>query len=193
MEYLYDVFISYKNHNVTNPWVTKFEEKLKYWLTQEIGGEEARIFFDKETIEIGSLWPDTLRKGLKLSKCLLCIWTPEYFRSKWCRTEWRSFEARDKQFNLNATYSLIYPIRFADGEHYPQAAKDRQALDVRNFNATLDAFWQTAKAVELEDQIKILAKKLALAIGDVPDYDDNFPIVEINDNPTPPSNNRLML
>ena len=60
MAYQYDIFLSYKNHHVTNPWVVKFEEKLKYWLTQELGGNEPRIFFDKESIDIGTIWPNEL-------------------------------------------------------------------------------------------------------------------------------------
>lgn len=191
MAYQYDIFLSYKNHHVTNPWVVKFEEKLKYWLTQELGGNEPRIFFDKESIDIGTIWPNELKDNLKVSKCLLCIWTPEYFRSKWCLSEWKSFEERERATNRN---KLIHPVQFADGEHYPVEAQNRQTLDVRKYNATMEAFWQTVKAVELEEKIQLLASNLAKAIKAVPDYSEGFPIVIIDDeNPNPPTGDRLKL
>jgi TIR domain len=189
MAYQYDVFISYKNHHVTNHWVIKFEERLSYWLTQSMGGYKPNIFFDKDTIEIGSIWPNKLRNGLKFSKIILCIWTPEYFNSKWCLSEWHSFEERERQFNLNAAYSLVYPIQFADGIYYPDAAQRRQPFDVRDFNATMEAFWLTPKAIELEYKIQDFAEILALGIREAPNYDENFPIIEINENPLPPNNN----
>ncbi|RKR05591.1 TIR domain-containing protein [Flavobacterium sp. 90] len=193
MAYQYDVFISYKNHHVTNTWVIKFEEKLKYWLTQELGGNKPKIFFDKDTIETGNIWPNTLKNGVKTSKCLLCIWTPEYFRSKWCLSEWLSFEERTTYLN-NSTHQIILPIRFHDGEHYPAQAKLRQCTDVTNYSNTNNAFWETQKAMELEDTIKDLCKTLAVAIQAVPDFNDNFPIIEIDDeNPNPPQANRYKL
>lgn len=191
MPYRYDIFLSYKNHHVTNLWVVKFEENLKYWLTQELGGDEPRIFFDKETIDFGTIWPNELKYGLKVSKCLLCIWTPEYFRSRWCLSEWKSFEERERITNRDR---LIHAVQFADGEHYPLEAKNRQALDVRDYNATMEAFWHSLNAVELERRIKSLAVSLAKAIKSVPDYDDGFPIIEIDENdPNPPSAERLKL
>lgn len=193
MAYQYDVFISYKNHHVTNPWVTKFEEKLRYWLTQELGGNEPEIFFDKESIETGSVWPKRLKDSVKASKCLLCIWTPEYFRSKWCLSEWLSFEERIIYLE-NTPQPIILPICFHDGEHYPEQAKQRQSFDVRNYSNTNNAFWETQKAIELEDRIKDLCRELAVAIRAVPDYNENFPIIVIDDeNPNPPQANRLKL
>ncbi|HTF04415.1 MAG TPA: toll/interleukin-1 receptor domain-containing protein [Bacteroidia bacterium] len=190
MEYAYEVFLSYKNHHVTNPWVIKFEEKLSYWLTQELGGEEPRIFFDRHTIETGTIWPNELRDGIKKSKCLLCIWTPQYFRSKWCLSEWQSFEKREQ---LAQGSKLILPLKFHDGEHYPEQAQLRQILDVSNYTNTNSAFWETAKAIELEDKIKDLCKDLARAINSAPAYDVNFPLWIEKDDPEPPTSTRQKL
>jgi hypothetical protein len=197
MSYKHNVFLSYKNHDVTNFWVTKFVEKLSYWLTQELGGDPALVFFDKDIIETGEQWPQRLKDGIKTSKCLVGIWTPEYFRSKWCLSEWRSFEERERILREEGiqqlTHPLIRPLRFHDGEHYPGQAQERQLLDVTNYTSTNMAFWETAKAIELEDKIKDLCKGLAETIRFAPEFNPDFPLCIIEDDPEPPANTRQKL
>lgn len=196
MAYEFDVFISYKNHSVTNPWVIKFAEQLQYWLTQELGGNKPRIFFDKAgSINIGARWPAKLKTGLQRSKCILCIWTPEYFRSNWCLSEWKSFELRDNTYNNSGQNSLIIPIRFHDGNSYPEDARNRQAVDMSEFAITIDGFWKSEKAIGLIELIRDdLCADLARAINAAPEFEDNFPLVEVQeDNPNPPLTERLKL
>ena len=190
MQYEYDFFLSYKNNSVTNDWVSKFVEKLEYWLTQELEGKPPKCFFDKDSIETGNRWPQKLQDGLKTSKCLICIWTPEYFRSKWCLSEWKSFLEREKQMD---GAELIIPIRFHDGESFPKEAQERQSLDVRDYNITIPAFWNAEKAIELEVKIKNLSKDVSKIINSAPAFQANFPVIIHTNQPTKPGSTNLRL
>lgn len=175
-DYKYDVFISYKNHDLTIGWVTQFEKMLKYCLTQDLGGRDPNIFFDKESIDTGTKWPRELQEGLKYSKTIVCIWTPEYFKSNWCLSEWLSFEEREKIFYKDKI-NLIFPLRFHDGEHYPENAKERQSIDIRKYNSTLKAFWDSPNALPLEIIIQEFSNNLAKKIRLVPPFREDFPIL----------------
>ncbi len=175
LDYKYEVFFSYKRADQTLHWTKQVLDKLKFWLGQEIPG--ARIFVDEETIELGDRWPDKLREGLKHSRCMVCVWSPMYFQSNWCVSEWRSFLEREKLLGLKS-HRLIAPLRFHDGEHFPEEAQNVQWHDVAPYALTLPVFWQTPRALELEDELKKFVKKLAEIIRYAPPFDAAWPVVE---------------
>ncbi len=175
-DYEYEVFLSYKHHKLILPWIEGIEERLVFWLTQELGGEEPRVFFAPETIEAGANWPEALRSGLRQSKCLVAIWSPAYFRSKWCVSEWKSFQKRESEEGL--IDGLILPIKFHDGEMFPDDAKARQAFDLSQYTSTTKAFWDTARADELDQRIRIFSAGLAKAVIGSPAFNPDWPIVE---------------
>ena len=107
MPYEYDVFFSYKRDSESYEWHKKVKEKLEYWLKNELGGLEVNIFFDTEDISSGELWRQKIKSALTKSKCIVCIWSPVYFKSKWCVSEWTTFEER----SLVANRDLVNPAR----------------------------------------------------------------------------------
>ena len=173
-DYEFDVFLSYKRHDLILSWLVEVEKRLSFWLTQELGGKPAKIFFDKESIETGMNWPIRLRDALQKSRCLVGIWSPEYFRSKWCVTEWRTFQERERVLGFNDG-RLILPLRFHDGEWFPDDAKAIQCLDVSSCTSTLPAFWDTDRAVELENTIKQFTARVADVVINAPPYDPEWP------------------
>jgi hypothetical protein len=46
--YVYDVFFSYKRHGLTAEWTSQVRARLKFWLTQELGGREPELFVDED-------------------------------------------------------------------------------------------------------------------------------------------------
>jgi len=175
-DYEYDVFFSYKRHDLTRNWTKKVHELFRFWLTQELGKPDLRMFFDEESIETGQPWPLVLSEALKHSRCMVCIWSPLYFQSSWCLTEWRSFLERERLAEL-PRYGLIAPMRFHDGEQYPEEAKNTQSVDVTRFATTLPGFWDTSRAIELEEQLKNLAIAVARMIAGAPAFRPSWPIV----------------
>ncbi len=175
-DYSYDVFFSYKRHGQTAEWTRRVHEHLKLWLSEEIG-RVAEIFFDVELIETGDHWPDTLRLALTQSRCMVSVWSPLYFQSSWCLSEWRSFLHRETLANVGS-HGLIAPVRFHDGEHFPPEARSVQSLDLTAYASALPAFWNSPRSLELEDKIKELAVSTAKIIRRAPSYQEGWPLME---------------
>jgi hypothetical protein len=175
--YRYDVFFSYKRDPQTDSWHETVKDKLRLWLRLELNQNEVAIFFDTEEIKTGERWRAKLEVALKSSKCAVCIWSPLYFKSKWCVSEWMTFEQRSRSVGVD----LVIPARFWDGQYYPQAAKDRQSRDFTKYASIMPRFWDTERAVEFEDTLRPFARDLADAIREAPPYSADFPLVEAAD------------
>jgi hypothetical protein len=176
-DYEYDVFFSYKRHGLTLEWTRGVHRRLQFWLSQEVG-RETSLFVDEDCIETGDRWPERLQESLKLSRCMVCVWSPLYFQSDWCVSEWRSFLAREKRLNLTS-HGLIAPVRFHDGEHFPEEAREIQWTDVASYTYTVPAFWASQRALELEDRLKELARSLAKIVKGAPPFAPDWPIVQV--------------
>jgi len=175
-DYEWDIFFSYKRHPESMDWTRRVAEKLRYWVSQELS-REVQMFVDEADIAVGQKWPDRLQDALRKSRCMICVWSPMYFQSDWCYSEWRSFREREKLLALQA-HDLIAPLKYHDGEHFPAEAKIVQWTDVSSLNTTSSAFWATARAVELEDLLKTFAVSVARIVRDAPAYRDDWPIVQ---------------
>jgi len=183
-DYEHDVFFSYKRHDLTLDWTRRVHRQFQFWLTEELGGRKARLFVDEDCIEIGDNWPLTLRNALQVSRCMVCVWSPSYFQSNWCLSEWMSFREREKVVGLNS-HGLIAPLRFHDGEHFPPEAQVVQWVDVAPFATTLPGFWETARALELEAALKGFAQDVAKMVRNAPAFRPDWPIVPTQGLPAP--------
>jgi hypothetical protein len=176
-DYRYDVFFSYRRQELTLAWTRDVSQRLKLWLTEELGGRQAEMFIDETCIEVGDKWPDAIKDALKHSRCMICVWSPSYFRSSWCVSEWKSFLKRERILKIEA-HGLIAPLKFHDGEHFPQKAQLAQWLDVAPYATTVPAFWNSPNAIELETKLKTFAVSVAKIIGRAPRFRPDWPIVE---------------
>lgn len=176
-DYIYDVFFSYKRQDLTLAWTRDVSQRLQYWLTEELGGRQAEMFVDEACIEIGDEWPEAIKEALKHSRCMVGIWSPSYFRSSWCVSEWKSFLKRERMLKI-APHGLIAPLKFHDGEHFPRGAQNAEWLDVAPYATTVPAFWNSPNAIELEAKLKTFAASVAQIIRRAPRFRRNWPIVE---------------
>ena len=136
-----------------------------------------RLFIDEDRIETGDRWPEKLKDALRLSRCMVCVWSPSYFRSNWCVSEWTSFRERERRLNLRS-HGLIAPMKFHDGEHFPEEARNVQWTDVAPYTSSVPAFWTSQRAIELEDVLKVLARSVARMAGNAPPFEPDWPIIE---------------
>lgn len=191
--YKYDLFVSYKREPLDNqlitPWLRKVLDRIEYWLRQELGGRSVDLFIDTKSVEAGDDWPDLIRKALLTARCLMPIWSPEYFHSPWCVAEWRSFLSREKliaERGLQAC-KLIVPIKFHDGKWFPPEAARIQQFDLSKFAATTDGFWETRRADELDQMLMTqVAPILAEAVRQAPPFEASWP-VELGNPVLPPN------
>lgn len=174
MSYEFDIFISYKRHPKTDDWYIGLKEWLEPWLSQELQ-RDARIFLDQEDIRTGERWRAKLSDSLQKSRCMVCLWSPLYFQSKWCVAEWQTFRLRGTEFGSD----LIIPARFHDGEFYPPSAKEVEARDFSKFTSVSPRFWHSDLALEFEQKhLREFAEEIRFAIEAAPEFDEAFPIIE---------------
>lgn len=178
MPYEYDVFFSYKRDLQSDDWHEKVKTKLEFWLKHELQQQKLRIFFDTEEIRTGMRWRQKLVVALKQSRCIVCMWSPLYFQSKWCVSEWMTFVKREEQEDRE----LVMPASYFDGEAFPARATAKQFLDFSEYTSTMPKFWETEPAVRFEAELlRPFARDLAAMIRSAPDFDDGFPVVEVPD------------
>ncbi|MCC6200365.1 MAG: toll/interleukin-1 receptor domain-containing protein [Moraxellaceae bacterium] len=179
MSYKYDVFFSYKRNPESDAWHQKVMMILQFWLKQELHKPNLTVFFDQEDIHTGNRWQAKLGGALKTSKVIVCIWSPLYFQSKWCVSEWKTFSVRED----SCQRELIMPASFIDGESFPAPARARAFADFSHYTSVLPTFWDTQLAVNFESEyLKKFAKDLASLVRQAPPFDPNFPVVEAADN-----------
>jgi hypothetical protein len=183
VSYKYDVFFSYKRRALTLDWTRQVHRQLELWLSEELN-RSAEIFVDTEQIESGMRWPHVLQDALRTSRCMGCVWSPSYFQSGWCVSEWKSFRKREDQVGCGS-HGLIAPLRFHDGEHFPEEAQLIQQTDVSAYKSTLPAFWNSPRALELEDTLKLFARTVSKIIHRAPPFRPDWPIADHDGLPAP--------
>ena len=71
--------------------------------------KDFRLWQDKVAIAHGELWEGTIKKGISESVFFIPIITPTAVRSSYCKLEFESFLAREKELDRN---NLIFPILY---------------------------------------------------------------------------------
>lgn len=175
--YQHDAFFSYKRDPESDDWHERVKDKVAFWLRLELG-RPVDIFFDREDIRTGARWRARLESALRTSRCIVCVWSPLYFQSRWCLSEWKTFAERSQRTRAD----LVLPASYFDGETFPQEAQEVQFRDFSRFASTMPRFWDTESAVRFENEcLRPFAEDLADAIRNAPSFDENFPIVEARD------------
>jgi TIR domain len=174
MAYQYDVFISYKRK--TQEWVQDiFLEVFHYYLEEAIGGRQVSIFLDRDAIESGDAWPQRLRKALACSRCMVPILLPSYFHSEWCVREFAVMEQRSRHYDLWTDKNpggLIVPICISDGEHFPETARNIQALSCHEYHRLGKGFKNLDAYKTFQDVIIKWVEHVAAAIDRAPEWNE---------------------
>jgi hypothetical protein len=181
MSYQFEIFLSYRRSPTVGLWVKNHLAPRLQARIDEVAPFPVRISCDFQ-MESGVLWPDDLKRRLQSSAILLPVWSADYFRSEWCMAEWRSFREREVAlglFTARRPRGLIYPVRYADGEHFHEDAKRTECtIDFSQYNYPDEAFRNSAKYIEFDDKVQQMASELVPRLQAVPVWRRNFPIVE---------------
>jgi TIR domain-containing protein len=181
-DYKNDVFISYTHLGAVYNWIPYLYDLLEDWLPYHLS-YKPKIYIDRR-IEAGTHWPSELQHELKMSRCLLAIWSPVYFNSSWCIAELESFRARERLLGIGKgqkTLGLIYPVLFTKPlkkppEYLPLKLKKIQYYDLSDWTITSPGFKSTALHVDFEQQVKILCPVLAKMILSAPKWQADWPV-----------------
>jgi TIR domain len=187
--YQYHIFLSYSRRGDVPEWVKNhFLPVLERRLEAEFD-ETPRIFLD-EQIDTGADWPITLADALHRSYCLLAIWSPSYFRSRWCMAEWQTMRVREEQLGLRTSANpsgLVYPVVYSDGDTFPVEAKRIQhRKDLKDYAYPYPQFRNSEKYLEFHDQVARIAQELVNLFNDsIPPWNPDWSICTPDPEPEP--------
>jgi hypothetical protein len=179
--YTWDVFVSYPRVAPIGPWVIdRFVPILETWLNAALPARP-KIFVDQQ-MEVGGHWPSMLADSLRRSKVMVAIWAPPYFGSKWCMSEWHSMRAREQALGPQAP-TLVYPLRFFDGETFPAEAKAIQCEDYTSFNRFPPGKTRPRSRLwnDFEQRIQTLSLNLSTRLATAPVWDSAWPLLHSPD------------
>ena len=175
MTYQYDVFLSYRR---TNDWPRfveyHFFPKFKHWLDAALG-RTSSIFFDVRDIETGEAWPYRLANGLAHSKAMVCLWSREYFSSKWCAAEMGQMLARRKSLvGPLGPPPLILAAVIHDSQDLDPSLADIQRFPLQDYcNPWIAEGSPVAERLSME--IEKFARDVADALAKAPEYNPTWP------------------
>jgi hypothetical protein len=106
----YDVFLSYARSDDSGGAVTRLTERLKSAFSQQTGGQQLRVFLDKQHIQNAQIWKARIDGALKVSTVLVSIVSSAYFGSTWCRYEWDHFVAREREPQEDRSFRGIFQV-----------------------------------------------------------------------------------
>ena len=170
MDYEYDVFLSVKSGGIYEAWLTEhflplFESYLKEDVIAECGSWSG-YFYYRENIGTGEQWKESLKKGIKASRCVVALCSPSYFKADYCLLEWMSFSERARLTNKD----LIIPVAIHDGDSFPLYAQDIQSDDLGDFVIEGEGFKKTELYPDFQKKLKALSRKVAKKVKDAPKF-----------------------
>jgi TIR domain len=176
--YKYDVYISYRRANAWPKFVDSiFMPMFRHWLQSEIGHPPS-IFVDVDDIETGEPWPYRLAASLSLSKVMVCLWSTEYFASRWCQAELGQMLARRE---LTKTDSGPLPLILAavihGGENISPHLSNVGRINIQEYaNPWLAPGSPRSEA--LSQRIREFAAEVSQALQKAPAFDPAWRDIE---------------
>lgn len=184
--YRYDLFVSYSRTPNASRWVgTHFVPTLRDELTEELE-HVPRIFLDVQQ-DAGTPWPENLLYALQRSKPLVAIWSPPFFRSRWCLAEWHTFRSREQYVGVGpgGQAALVYPIRFRDGDRFPpEAGGVQQEMCFKQYCNPDPQFATSHDFEPFRKRVQGVAERLAARLEGAPEWRPDWPVVRP---PLPPA------
>lgn len=186
-DYAYDIFISYRRRGHVFTWVTEyFYPLLENWLLDHTPPDYNISIFIDRNIDTGNSWTIDLREALLQSRYLLPIWSPDYFRSDWCKAELHTMLKREEMLGLRQDHNahgLIYPIVFKGAQHIPPIYRSIKYKDLSNWGNPWSAFKNSSEFSLFSDEVEKICDDLWRHIIRVPAWQNNWPLVTPDDLP----------
>lgn len=154
---MYDFFISHSSEDKIAI-VEELVDSLRYM--------GYKVWYDKEEILVSDNIPESVKKGLKCSYCIVLIITDNFIKSKWTFYETGIFDA----FNRNCIIPLIYDISADNKTQLFNIIGNRKYLDMNAVSKEeaaaelvkiLRRTQEENKDIEDIEHIKSIQKKLA--------------------------------
>jgi hypothetical protein len=180
-DYTHDLYVSCHREGGVGKWLhNHFLDELRDHLPANLPYQPP-IYVREGGGESGRL-SEGDQRALGGARCLLAVWSPEYFRCSCSLSEWQTFRAREGMTgfdNPTRGEGLIYPVVYWDGEHFPEEAQRREGHLMHNWAKPAVAFKTLPLYVDFQTAMQELSYKLSIMIQRVPPWDQNWPTLDI--------------
>jgi len=201
--YKWDIFISYSHLDNTSVgklenqkedkrgWIHQFHQSLKRCLSQQLGHDQVCIYRDIRLLGNDSLTPSII-EACQTSALLVCITSPSYLESEWCKKEYKIFwEANQNSFiQKNQNKLRIFNVRLREvfsksqkqNEQYKQYRKMfGDSLGYEFFDSDPDLGWSCPLPINrnrYNRQVEKLVRDICLTVDEIipPKPNDSEPI-----------------
>jgi FxsC-like protein len=183
-------FVSYaRPDRQDDPYLLKFVEQLRTDLSVKLRlSRTDALFFDTESLELGSEWNSRIRTALGTSKVLVSLCSPNYLGCEFCGREYQVFLQRREQSiaeRADGEYDVIIPLLWippdvplprsiAQFQHSHGDMPDVYAVDGLRHMMKLkkyeDDYFEFIKV--LVNRIEVAAKRNLKALDAVPPMDE---------------------
>ena len=187
MAYEYDVFLSYPGDDDIAAWIRDyFAPRLHAALREDTlatcNMPMGRIFFDRvetgqamartrrfaEGIVPGDNWQESLKRAMRVSRCMVALCSPTYFHSEWCHLELSTFLARQGR----ARAPIVTPVSLVPKEKLPQTyLAGFQVYELHQYVVDGPSFYGSRLFPEFVERIKQLSDFVARSICGAPEFD----------------------
>ncbi|RZQ63379.1 toll/interleukin-1 receptor domain-containing protein [Amycolatopsis suaedae] len=178
--YKYDVFISYSRQGSVQKWLLNhFHKKLEECLADQYA-PAPKVYVDR-SMPRGVHWPSHLQQAIRHSKIILPLLTPNYFESNWCMAELRSMQERQKALGLGTVerpQTLIHPVLYSDSDNFPDEGREYSWWDFKAYANPEPPFQVSPAFSDFHFKVVELAKELVELLKQVPDWRDDWPVVD---------------
>jgi hypothetical protein len=96
--YTYDIFISYAHvdntefRGQTDGWIEQFYKNLNLLLAKRLGRMDmVKIWWDNKKLDGSILFDESIQEGIKRSAIMICLMSPGYIASEYCKKELELF------------------------------------------------------------------------------------------------------
>jgi hypothetical protein len=151
--YAHCFFVSYPHapeQNIVTEFVTALSKSVSFLIRHD--RPQVPVYVDVERRQPGFEWSFTLARALCLSRCMLLVYTDDYFQRKYCHAEWQAMLRLEQQRQIGAR-RLIIPIILQSLSDYngapalPPELASLDCLDFRNLHTPRKQF-QTNRVLQ---------------------------------------------
>jgi hypothetical protein len=165
----YDLFISYRRHELWTPWFhDHLVTLLKTFLLNELG-REPLIFIDQDLYP-GESWPQRIGNALGRSSVLVPALNHRYFESQWCLLE---LDLMLNRLSKHPGSTVVFPLIVHNCKSLTGPVAEIQAARLEDFyNPHIQP--KTNAYYEFSEAVRKLSPKIARAINSAPKLDPTW-------------------
>ncbi|HLX10991.1 MAG TPA: toll/interleukin-1 receptor domain-containing protein [Thermoanaerobaculia bacterium] len=160
--YQHDFFVSYSHIpgvNLLSEFVAELVREIRY---QRVGDRlDEPVYLDRQRLQPGFVWKSELSRALCHSRCMLAIYTDDYFSRDYCIRKWDAMVTLETQRIGGTSRRMIIPIllRCANDQGEPALPARMRELQYEDFRSIVAPKQQFA-TIKTKNKVATLLRRI---------------------------------